>query len=488
VRIVIPDYFQGRIFILSIFEAIMKIHKSLVDMLCWRGLKCLPSLLMLLLCGCVMSPETPKQTRIPTQTPQPSFKNNEQRTEFEKSRACNTCHSHLWEQHSKSIHAKSLQNPIFQAHYFGRALFLAREGGRLFDEAASCARCHMPIAHTQSNGFLVMRKDVPPDMPGVTCDICHRISGYEGKVPGNGNFHAKPGGQKYGPFKKSSDWHHVYLKLQTESEFCAICHNAVNTLGVEVKSTYTEWLASPQAKKGIQCQDCHMSQRSVLVDGKRKYESGKAAQMTLGNVPYRKKLYSHKFQGSRTKTQLQETLSLKIEVAKERAAPGEEIAIRIIVDNTNSGHRTPSGSIDLRYIWLDVGVRVGGKLVDIPATSIVDPGYDVSGNVADDKIALGANFPKGKRMYRAIFFDEEGKRTHSLIYAASKPFDNRLQAGKKHEELYSWRVPEDSEGEVQIEAVLNYAAYPHSFAKLLNIGPCEPVVMATTEHKINVGK
>ncbi|MBI3628436.1 MAG: cytochrome c554 and C-prime, partial [Candidatus Rokubacteria bacterium] len=55
------------------------------------------------------------------------------------------------------------------------------------------------------------------------------------------------------------------------SEFCASCHQfgadgfALN--GKLLENTYEEWRASPAARAGRQCQDCHMPDRRHLWRG-----------------------------------------------------------------------------------------------------------------------------------------------------------------------------------------------------------------------------
>ena len=257
-------------------------------------------------------------TNVPTPTvPAATRADDGKGKKFLSSKSCALCHTHVYEQHTASMHARSYSNEVFRAQYYGEILPAANDNPASHKEARLCASCHMPIASLLRGRRIVTEKDIDPNMSGVTCDLCHRIDGYEGRHPGNGNFTAVPGSTKYGPFKHQKSWHHAYLKLQTKSEFCATCHHGVNHRGVLVKPTYVEWKKSEYRKKGIECQDCHMNAYGYLVDSVASYESGKAADMTLGSAPYRKKLYSHNFPGGRTSTQLAHAIPLRVKLCTQ---------------------------------------------------------------------------------------------------------------------------------------------------------------------------
>ncbi|NQT88386.1 NapC/NirT family cytochrome c [bacterium] len=406
---------------------------------------------------------------------------------YSPSGMCKGCHVDIHKQQSGSMHALSYENPVFQAQYYKEALPRAYGERRYRDEARSCAACHMPVAYATSAAPVIIGKHIDPRMSGVTCDLCHRISGYKGDAPGNGNYIASPGPEKYGPFRHHKPWHHVYLELQTKSEFCAICHNSTNQLGVEVKPTYTEWKASPHARNGIQCQDCHMNADGYLIDSEARYESGKAAVMVVGSAPERKKLYTHRFPGAKTQTHIENALPLRISTEKSRVAQGEALTITVQVSNERTGHRMPSGSIELRYLWLDLRARIGDRSFDIPASSVTAPLlYDVGGAMPGDQAALGEGFPPGKRVYRAIFLDENCKQTHSMIEAASKVFDNRLETAAVRTETFAWRVPDDIEGTVEIVARLHYVAYPESFATRLELPRAPTTLISASQHTVTV--
>lgn len=321
------------------------------------------------------------------------------------------------------------------------------------------------------NGRIFSEDQVDPLRSGVTCDFCHTVTGYTGDMPGNGNFISKPSEErKLGPFLHEYNWHHVYGRLQTKSEFCGICHNAANRHGLEVKSTFTEWKRSHYADDGIQCQDCHMNLVGYLVSGKPIYESGRAASpsRTFGRgTPFRPILYTHRFPGAHSKTQIAGAgvMTVGIETEKPVLSPGDVVTIRVLVDNSKTGHKMPSGSKELRQLWLEIAAYYGDRILSIPAASTGSDGYDVVGQGKADNEILGDDIPKGSRIYRAVFVDSGGKQTLSFHDAVKIIFDNRLDASEIRTETYFFTVPRDARGKITFRASLNYLPYRASFSK-----------------------
>ncbi|HSB78132.1 MAG TPA: multiheme c-type cytochrome [Candidatus Methylomirabilis sp.] len=407
--------------------------------------------------------------------------------DYAPSAMCGGCHDEIVEQQLQSEHEKSFTNPLFQAQYFLEVLPGTRRNPRLIEEARLCIACHAPIAYKKTKGLVVGTDQVDPTMSGVTCDLCHTISGYVGKIPQNGNFISAPSESKLGPFRRESNWHHVYAELQTKSEVCAICHNAVNHHGLEIKATFTEWKNSRYAREGIQCQDCHMTVYGFQTGGKPTYGSGQAAHMTPGDAPVRSKLYTHRFPGAHSKTQVMGAIRLAIDSGSPSLSPGAEVDIRVLVDNERTGHKMPSGSSDLRQLWLSLEVNIGGRTISVPARPARRSNtHDVVGSGSFDQLLLGQDIPRGSRIYRAIFVDEAGKPTLSSYEAVRILFDNRLEAGEIREESYHLTIPADARGEVRLHASLNYLPYPSSFSGRFGLPRPESVEIASSDQTVPV--
>lgn len=346
--------------------------------------------------------------------------------------------------------------------------------------ASECAACHAPVA-SRTSKVITGPADLndPVIHGGVTCDFCHSISGFAGAAPGNGNYVPLPDtDRKLGPFTYNSSWHHRYSALHTQSEFCGICHDQINRYGLEIKSTYTEWKGSPYAAAGIQCQDCHMNLKGYLTAGRPMYEKGQAAEMTLGAAPYRDKLFTHRFPGAHSKTQLASGM-LNVSVGTTRISD-REVTATILVNNRNTGHKMPSGSADLRLLWLEVVLRPDDGSIPVAAVPAAATGiYDVAGNAAEDKEVLGDAIPAGSRVYRAVFVDAAGAQTLSSYDAVRSIFDNRLNASEIREETYHVTIPAGLRGKAAIEARLKYLPYPESFTRKFGLEKPEPFELAS---------
>ncbi len=98
---------------------------------------------------------------------------------------------------------------------------------------AGCNGCHAPLA------FLA--GDIPPKRPaegtraneGVSCDLCHSITGFEGDTPFNFNFTIEPGEAKQGTRAGvESPGHEINVSpFLGSAEFCGTCHNEKDPMG-----------------------------------------------------------------------------------------------------------------------------------------------------------------------------------------------------------------------------------------------------------------
>lgn len=408
-------------------------------------------------------------------------------TEFDPSTMCRGCHGKIVEQHEESMHAKSFSNPVFQAQYFRELIPQLPQHPDLQKEADKCIACHDPITYIKNKGYITSPQQTTKNLSGIVCDVCHRISAYRGERPEGGNYIATPGENKFGPFKHTSDRHHTYHELQTRSELCGICHNDTNHKGVEIKSTFTEWKESSYARRKIHCQDCHMNLQGYLTDDKPVFDSGQAASMTMGANYKRSKLYTHKFPGAHAKSQTADALLLMlgVGVANPEVSPGEEVALNVHIFNKKVGHSMPSGSSDLRMLWVELVAKVNGRIIVIPASPGSDS-YDIVGKGSFDKEILIGDIPEGSRIYRSVYLDKYGKPTLSSYNAARIAFDNRLKAEELRKERYHFRIPKDAAGTVTFMARINYLRYPGSFARSLGIEKTEPVELAAAQKEIRI--
>jgi hypothetical protein len=400
--------------------------------------------------------------------------------EYQSTANCRICHARIVEQHESSMHARSFTDPVFQAQYFRQTLPAAEADPSLADEANRCVACHSPVTFLKNKGRGAPIREFDPSLAGVICDFCHRLGAFKGERPGGGNFMSSPGDKKFGPYKyATSEWHHVYHELQTRSEFCGVCHDDVNRHGLAIKTTYTEWKASAYATEGIQCQDCHMSPQGYLTDERPVFDSGKAAGMTVGRAEDRSNLHTHRFPGTHAATQMEGAISLRIGFERPGAAPGDEVAVGVEVGNSKAGHAIPTGSADLRLVWLELAAALDGRLQRLPAKPArAGSGHDVAGFGPADEAGAGGDPPSGSRLYRAVYLNAGGTQTLDSSTATSIGFDNRLQPRELRREAYLFRIPDDATGPVVFLARIYYLPYPAAFARALGLPNAEPVLMA----------
>jgi hypothetical protein len=413
-----------------------------------------------------------------------------QTNRFWPTSTCKGCHDQIVAQHLASEHEKSFTNPAFQAQYRKGLLAEAETAPDLHAEARECIVCHEPVAYATKGPKALSLKEIDPAMNGVTCDICHSMTGYRGTRPQNGNYIVEPSDRKLGPFKGQGDWHHIYSELQTKSDICAVCHEAVNSHGLRIKATFTEWQESAFAQQGVQCQDCHMNVDGFLTAGKSRFASGMAAAMSLGSAPQRDRLYTHQFPGAHSKTQIEGAITLAIEAIPPENSQNNTLALNVTVDNSRTGHSMPSGSADLRLLWMEVTVRIGDDPVEKPAVILESEtldnsnAYSLAGRGKFDSILLGPEIPKGSRIYRAIFADAAGQATLDSYKAVAKLFDNRLKAAEKRKESYRFTIPEGVKGDIRIKATLKYLPYSSAFTGRFGIAAPEAVIVAQRETSI----
>jgi hypothetical protein len=388
---------------------------------------------------------------------------------FWPSTSCANCHGQQLEQHFRSHHEKSFTSPVFQAQYFRLVLPRVEKDPALAKDAARCTACHSPVAWALDPALARTAGVADPSLSGVTCDLCHTIVGFDGSWPQNGNFVAKPGAMKYGPFQRSATNHSTFNELQTRSELCGTCHEAVNAHGIRTKATFTEWAKSDFAKKGVQCQDCHMSRDGVFVDGGR-YESGSASTSAIAKGPARERIYTHHFPGIHSGAPVEGAIGLRVLEVPRQVQAGQPLELMLAVDNSHTAHCLPTGSADLRLLWLEVTARIGEREIPLPATNRARGSWAAAGENSDDAL-LGQDVPAGARLYRAVYFDRTNHQTLASYDATAIAFDNRLLAGEKRRETYSLDVPRDAAGTVRIEARLRYRSYPSSLARSLGIEP-----------------
>ncbi|MEJ2322149.1 MAG: hypothetical protein P8Z31_07370 [Gammaproteobacteria bacterium] len=228
---------------------------------------------------------------------------------------------------------------------------------------------------------------------GVSCDVCHTISGTNLQKTavlehGNASFIVSPGPRKRATLKDAESPYHEteYSEHHARSDFCGNCHNIFHPgNNFPIERTYDEWKYSIYAQNDIQCQDCHMVPvevaKKVADTLKRPHElddpslEGFAA---LGGK-WRKVIHKHGFVGGNAVitealakatdseenkadmgrsqnaeeaiARLQSAASLKLKLKQK---DGHLHQLKVKVTNERAGHHLPTSLTEVRQVWLEV--------------------------------------------------------------------------------------------------------------------------------------
>lgn len=283
--------------------------------------------------------------------------------DFNPAAECATCHPTHYEQWSISNHAYAMVDPLFQA------LVAVRQ---VDDNGASdrfCIQCHSSIGTRGGEivpGFSFEELS-PIVMEGITCESCHKVTGIARDY--NSGHEIDPAAPAQGPITDPVDnsYHASAASTVYEgSEFCGACHDVIEVSGLDLERPYREWLESPAADEGRNCQSCHMPT-----------STGPAAEGGPDRV-----IHDHRFVGvdtpavpgflpddeaaahaARVEALLTDIAAVDLQVAST-VPQGEELDLVVTVANLIDGHNLPTGSTFIRELWLEVvATDIDGNVV-----------------------------------------------------------------------------------------------------------------------------
>ena len=412
--------------------------------------------------------------------------------DFESPQRCASCHKEIVQEWKQSMMAQSFTHAWDEQEYFKLALPHALKLEKVAGVKAGCIACHAPLA------FLT--GDIPPKPvaagtranEGVSCDICHSITGSTEDDPFNFSWKIEVDGSKTGTYADAKSSHHKIkvTEFLESPKLCANCHDEQSPYGAWVKSTYREWKAGPYAKEGVRCQDCHMH---------------RAAGYPAAGGKERHDMMHHNFQGSHSPSKLAGAIDVALYADATSAEPGDDIAIRAELFNGKAGHYVPSGSAEERMLWLEVTVTDAGgttrvlpvrrkefqgeeyTVADAKAVAYQDMG-DVMGVEGFKGLSRDGAVPDGCRVFRRPFFDPEGRMTVCQWHTAENAaIDYRIGPRETKIERYTFAIPEDARaGELRIRARLLYAQVPSSVGEFMKLPPEEYAPMLVNEAVIAV--
>jgi hypothetical protein len=276
-------------------------------------------------------------------------------------RDCGTCHAVQHQDWRDSVHARS-----FGPGVAGQLVEMARR-----DPAAArgCLVCHAPLAEqsplVRGAGGLEANPafDAALRADGVVCATCH--------VRRHQRFGPPPRAGSRGLRVPRADLPHngaTYATAYLRAEFCAACHqfgpSGLSLNGKPLENTYVEWRGSPAARRGQQCQDCHMPDRR------------------------------HRWRGIHDPDMVKSGVRVRLTLDRTRYRPGQPLRATVTVASVRVGHYFPT------YVTPQVVVRAVLVGPDgSPVDGTIKEGIigrqvplDLSREIADTRIPPGGRF------------------------------------------------------------------------------------------------
>lgn len=303
---------------------------------------------------------------------------------FESSLVCGGCHEATHRNWNASLHAHSYTNPIFQTAYQKAYTETAGEAKKY------CLRCHAPTV--QVTGDYDAKLAITRE--GVTCDFCHTIVSVDLKNREK-PFVSEPGKVKRSVLKDATSPHHQtkYSADFASSKLCAGCHAFENRHGVSVGNTYNEWLGSPYAKEGKQCQHCHMKE----IPGVTANEGGR-------NI-----IHDHSL--SHNVTSMHEAVLLTI---KQFQRTADRLGVRVMVTNDRAGHSIPTGTPE-RHLVLEVRSHdSSGATLEVQKREYHKTIVDADGNIVSSD---GEVFLNGVRIVSDNRLGPKESREETFVFS-----------------------------------------------------------------------
>lgn len=407
--------------------------------------------------------------------------------DFKTPEFCGTsCHKDFYQQWKQSMMSQSYTHHWDEIEYFELAVPHAEKDSKVAEVKEGCNGCHAPISFAVG--------DVPPPKPefnsraneGVSCEVCHSISGFKGDVPYNFNYILSPGKTKQGIRGVGNSPEHLIEKnaFLSTAEFCGTCHNEKSPFGVWVKSTHLEWKEGPYSKQGVTCQTCHMpSAEGFTAAMGTKYPDAR----------------QHLFHGAHDEGKIKGTIELRIHPDIREVEPGEVVKFTAALFNAKTGHKFPSGSVEDRIVWLHVeAIDASGKVyhLKVDKKGFLGEEYTISSNeLAYQDMGIPKNDPNfkgvkrdgdvpvGDRIFRMAYFDPQGRMTIQQWNTASLGTDYRLGPRETKLETFTFNLPNDvSPGKMKVTATLYYQKLVSSVAKFLNVPEDEYEIIKVNEH------
>jgi hypothetical protein len=368
--------------------------------------------------------------------------------------------------------AQSFFDPYWRAK-MAREVELGEADGSLerAEVESLCLRCHAPAAHhhdrlmgNPTRSMAALRED-PAAMDGVTCTVCHRMTGeglgepstFDGLPPHD--LQARIWGPypdpASGPMRVHTGYEVTYGEHMVLSSVCATCHTQTSHHGGEAfpeQSPYLEWRNSVYSyedevtEDSRSCQQCHMEDQDEM------RIAHNPGGFDFGFIDERPEVRGHRFVGGnafmldlmadhaaelgilappgalretaeQTRRQLaRRTARLTLGEAKRE---GDLLGFSVRVENL-TGHKLPTGYPG-RRVWVEVVVEDQDGVVwssgTVSEDGRIEGPKDAFAIPHRDRITPDA---EGPQVYELVALDASGAPTSQLTRMAVRSKDNRL--------------------------------------------------------------
>ena len=395
---------------------------------------------------------------------------------------CSSCHMAYYDEWINDKHSMSQNNPFFLSVYKD----FKKDHP---DKPGNCSLCHNPEAVLSSSRGIPteqlyavdLRKINSKKTSGISCDFCHKIEEIDQNplkkgVAGLKILRTCKGMKdiRMGPIKDPIPLDNEELRYNSiykTSLYCAKCHEGSNG-NVQTYSTFSEWLNSPAAKKGVQCQSCHMVPRSssrndmnTIVDNP--------------NVKHKKRPYyeihNHRFLTNDPHEFRKKYVGLNVEAYRRYTSTkhNEILTVKVIVTNNNFGHSFPTGSPMRNAVLLVEAKDKNGKELKL---------------LNGPKLPVYAGNLKGKpgKLFAKILSETSGEyatqhgKAGILFRKAAKELgipaqdwwnifiasDTRIKANENDMSIYEFAVPRNDVNTIKITTKLIWRNTWPGLAKL----------------------
>jgi len=417
---------------------------------------------------------------------------------FEDPQVCAGCHWDKFQRHNVSQHSSAFTGDFFQKQFYDIVLASETFAPEVANVKNDCIGCHSPSAFLAGEALPEKAKEMDNFWKkgdnyksmadrGIFCDFCHTVSHFKNNPPFNHDYVSSATeavDTKFGDLEFPWSPHHetATSDIYEDPSMCASCHNELNPYDIWVKATFTEYEASVYPSQGIICQTCHMQPMG-----------GKPAKMGVPR-PYN----SDHWMGGGFTEFVEGAARVEIKLKSDKISAGGKLDFTVDVQAVATGHKFPTGSSEERDVWLRLSLvdKDGKELIHIPVSKNPNDPNDKYFITNNEKVAYTSHskisepivrdaLPEGDRLYHSAFLDSEGEFTYAQWFCV-KEIENRLNPLEIRNEKFSFTVPENLEGEIFLQAKLNYRRMPDSFADYLEIERRPIIQVANDLRKLKI--